>query len=219
MKYAALASLLAMSLFGASAAQAGGGALLGGNNPESAGSMYFGGSVGQASRDCFAVDATTSKAVDDSCTGTGWKAFAGYRFTDMFALEGGYYNLGPVEEEDITFIDKDKKSWTGTFASETTGLALMGVANVAVMDNLEVFGKAGGIKLTSDYTLEDKTTKAEADLGSEEGTGLIYGVGASYKFTDNLGIRGEWERVDVTSDNDVDMTHDLLSVGATYSTM
>lgn len=218
MKYAALASLLAMSLFGASAAQAGGGALLGGNNPESAGSMYFGGSVGQASRDCLAVDPTSKDS--ETCTGTGWKAFAGYRFTDMFAIEGGYYNLGSIEQTGIEDPFDSTKTGTVDLASETTGLAVMGVANFALMDNLEVFGKAGAVKLTTDHTLTDPASKKATFEGSEDGTGVLYGVGASYKFTDNLGVRGEWERMDVkNSDTDGDMKHDMLSVGATYSTL
>ncbi|MEZ5450286.1 MAG: hypothetical protein R3E89_15400 [Thiolinea sp.] len=59
------------------------------------GSLYGGGSFGRATTNCMIHDAF---GADKDCSNNGWKVFGGYKITDMFAVEGGYYNLGDADE-------------------------------------------------------------------------------------------------------------------------
>ena len=226
MKQISKFSLFSAIMLTAGSAFAGGGALLGGSGGGmEIGTMYGGVGAGQATTNCMIYDfatyvyrasGTVGANHEKNCDTTGWKAYGGYKLTDNFAVEGGYYSLGDSKE---TLTEAE-----GTVSADgsASGLGLAAVASLPVVDNLEVFGKAGLMKWKSEGTVTvtpvnsttSKTVSAEVD-----GSSLLLGVGASYKFTDNLGVRGEYERFTRQDINNEDRDVGILSVGATFSTL
>ncbi|MGB1008903.1 MAG: outer membrane beta-barrel protein [Thiolinea sp.] len=214
MKKTILLSVISAAIFSMGTASAGGGSLFGGDEESSMmNRIYAGGSIGQATARCMLTEGENN----DECTTDGWKAFAGYKFTDNIAVEGGYYNLGKAEE---SYADSDFGKIDAS--GEATGWGLTGVYSHELMDNFEVFGKAGMMM----WNLEGKATSSYGSVvEKQDGTSLLLGAGASYKFTDNLAVRGEYEHYTAeyqddmsdsksTSESDVG----ILSAGMTFST-
>lgn len=212
MKNTILFSVVSAALLSMSTAFAGGGSLFGGSGESSAmDSIYLGGSIGQAESRCMLAES------DSDCTTDGWKVYGGYKFTDNIAVEAGYYNLGKAEES-TTDVDFGKVDASG----EATGFGISGVYSHEVIDNLEVFGKAG----LMNWNLEGKVS---GSLGSateeQDGTSLLLGVGAAYKFTENLAVRGEYEHYTAEYQDDISDSSSteesdvsILSAGLTFST-
>ncbi len=143
--------------------------------PGKEGSWYVGFSFGDSDIDNSALD-------DDS----GTKFFGGYHFTDRYAIEGGWVDLGSF----------DIKGFPGDV--DVDGIQVAGVAYFPVGKQSSIFGKAG-------LFLWD----ASGPLGlDDDGTDLMFGFGFQWT-TKKWGWRAEWERFD-----DVDI--DLLSVGVFY---
>ncbi len=226
MKQISKFSLFSAIMLTAGSAFAGGGALLGGDGGGmEVGTMYGGGSVGQATTDCMMNDT-------ESCNSTGFKLYGGYKITDMFAVEGGYYSLGTMEESlkgSYTKTDEDGNTYTITDPSaegEATGFGISAVASLPVADNFELFGKAGAMMWKSEATvtatITDTTTGRTVkgtDIAEKDGTSLLLGVGASYKVSDNWGVRGEYEHFKRQDLADEDHNVGIVSVGATFSTL
>lgn len=221
MKKISMFSLLSAMLMTAGSAFAGGGALLGGSGDSmEVGTMYGGASIGQATTDCMINDT-------ESCNSSGFKAYGGYKVTDMFAVEGGYYNLGTMEESVTTSYTKGQYTISNPSAEgEASGFGISAVASVPVVDNFEVFGKAGAMMWKSEAvvkaTVTDTTTGQSGsgtDIAEKDGTSLLLGVGANYKVNDNWGIRGEYEHFKRQDMADEDHNVGIVSVGATFSTL
>ena len=141
----------------------------------------------------------------------------------MFSIEGGYYNLADIDEENVNYdVNGDGyENKLGLKDIKASGIALTGLASYPIADNLEVFGKAGIMKWEAestideidDYDAEDYVSD-KSDLTQEvDGTDILLGVGASYQFTENLGIRGEYEYVGG------DLEANIYSIGATFSSL
>ncbi|MDH3670350.1 MAG: porin family protein [Gammaproteobacteria bacterium] len=142
---------------------------------------YVGAGTGSTDVDASALD-------DDS----GQKFYGGYQFTDRYALEGGYTDLGSFDI-DVPLVAGDV---------EVDGIQVAGVASFPLRDRFSIFGKAGIYMWDSDVSVPV--------LGSsDDGTDIMYGFGLNYG-AGNWGVRGEWEHFD--ADDDVDM----LSVGVIY---
>ncbi len=147
---------------------------------------YAGAGTGSTDHDESALD-------DDS----GTKFYGGYHFTDRYALEGGYTDLG-------TF-DVDASPTPGEDV-EVDGFQVAGVASFSLPNQFSIFGKAG----LYNWDQEGSVTLPVVGLVSvdDDGTDIMYGFGVNYS-TGNWGIRGEWEHFD-----EVDV--DMLSVGVIY---
>lgn len=129
----------------------------------------------------------------DGCDnqGLGFKAFAGYKFNDYFALEGAYVNLGEFKAEGGGLKVSAKPS--GAVAFLVAGLPV---------DQAWIYAK-GGVSYFS--------TRLSADVpgwfsfsDKDKTTGAAWGFGASYPVWKNLSLRAEWERFRV-SDATVDL--------------
>ncbi len=214
MKKILISTVMSTALLATGSAMAGGGNLFGGSGKSSMddGSIYLGGSLGQASYRCTMTD--------DDCKNDGWKLFGGYKFTDNMAIEAGYYNLGKEEGDyDTTNYGKLHSS------AEATGVGVTGVYSQPVAENLEVFGKLGAMF----WNVEGEVSRTVNDVkrsvkDEEDGTSVLFGLGASYQFNDNWGMRGEWERYtaeykNVKKGEDSEEDIDILSAGVTFSTL
>lgn len=162
--------------------------------------FYVGGSFGQAEAGewCDSSAGITVANCDDK--DTGWKAFAGYRFSRHLAAEFSYINFGEYTARatvGATTVDvkADATAW---------GLAAVGIFPLS--DRFDLFGKLGFVRGESEGS---GTVGATTVTVGDKGTELHYGFGATYNFTRNLGIRAEWEMV-----NDADLS--LLSIGLQY---
>lgn len=221
MKKISMFSLFSAVMLTAGSAFAGGGALLGGSGGSSmeVGTMYGGASIGRATTDCMMKD-------EDECNSTGFKVYGGYKVTDMLSVEGGYYSLGTMEESLKGSTTQGQYTITDPSAEgEASGFGLAAVASLPIVDNFEVFGKAGAMLWKSEATVKATVTNTTGqsavatDVAEKDGTSLLLGVGASYKFNDNWGVRGEYEHFKRQDLNDKDHNVGIMSVGATFSTL
>ncbi|TXH76488.1 MAG: hypothetical protein E6Q85_03885 [Thiothrix sp.] len=221
MKKLSMSSLFSAAMLTAGSAFAGGGALLGGSGGGmEVGTMYGGASVGQATTDCMMKD-------ENECSSSGFKVYGGYKVADMLAVEGGYYNLGTMEESVKGSTTQGQYTIKDPVAEgEANGFGVAAIASVPVVDNLEVFGKAGAMFWKSEATVKATITDTSSgqsavatDIAEKDGTSLLLGVGASYKLNDNWGVRGEYEHFKRQDLNDEDHNVGIMSVGATFSTL
>lgn len=225
MKKTILLTAMSAALFAMGNASAGGSSLFGSSGESSMMSgLYVGGSYGLATTNCMIHDVAYSS---EDCDSDGWKAFAGYKISDMLAIEGTYYNLGGAEE---SLTGLNVPDGTGFVAQsvvaegEASGLGLSGVVNYGLLDGLDIFGKLGAISYTSegtvvstgvDYAGSPKSKGADASV---DGVSLLWGVGGSYQLTDNLGIRGEYEGFTREDLYGQDQDVSVMSAGVTFST-
>ena len=151
--------------------------------------IYFGGSFGSSEADnyCTVMKGCTNK---DSA----WKAYAGYKITEMLDAEAAYTSIGDLHKD-------------GT-ASDVSALSLSAVANLSVNDQLSLFGKAGFSRWNSENTDSKKS-----------GTGLSYGLGAKVNLSESMKLRAEWESLpSIATSNTEETDIKMLSVGVELST-
>jgi OOP family OmpA-OmpF porin len=162
--------------------------------------VYVGGSFGQAEAGNWCDSAAGIGISNCDDKDSGWKAFAGYRFSRNLAAELSYINFGEYTARatvGATNIDvkADATAW---------GLAAVGIFPLS--ERFDLFGKLGFVRGESEGS--GSSGGVTVNVG-DKGTELHYGFGATYNFTRNLGLRAEWEMV-----NDADLS--LLSIGVQY---
>jgi hypothetical protein len=150
--------------------------------------FYIGGSLGLATVQQSGTDPEWGYfEIDDS--DTAYKIFGGYQFSPIFALEGGYRNLG--------------KPSSSAAKTELQGLDVFGIAGVP-LGPVRIFGKLGGIYW-------DANTRIDGEKAGGK-DGFDFGAGAGVEFElGSLGLRGEVEYFDVLSDTW------MYSIGATFT--
>jgi len=140
---------------------------------------YVGGSIGYARSgvDC-ASGANCSK------NATGAKAFVGYSFTEMFALEASYFDLGKASASLGPASEDVKSSGYGLrgvlsvpFNKDFSGFAAVGINRVKSRDTASV----GILSLSS--TTDTTATKPS------------FALGVDYAVTPALKLRGEVEQI------------------------
>jgi len=150
--------------------------------------FYLGGGGGQSKfhdldevrAACVTVGATCS--VDD--TDTGLKLFAGYRFGDYMALEGGYIDLGESAADAVVPV-------TATAALTAQGGYVSILPQIPVGTVGTIFGRIGLSAVEAELTASGG---GESFKDSSGAAGLVFGVGGEVHLTPQVSIRGEWER-------------------------
>jgi len=137
------------------------------------GSLYIGAGGGQAK----------NKDLNNDKDGSAWKAFVGYDFNKVFALEAGYVDLGTTSD--------------GPIRAESKGPEIVGILTWPITDNFGLFAKGGVHRLeVKRTTLGVSSTDRKSDA--------TYGAGLKFAFNKNLSLRGEWERFEMEhNDNDL----------------
>ena len=135
---------------------------------------------------------TSSGSADTSVTGV--NMFAGYRFNDQLAVEGGYTNLGKFKGSTTT---------TDGVASQDSSLSLkMSALSVAVVGFLPVtadqqgalIGKIGLARWKADANLSSSGPAGIISVSdSQSGTDPVIGVGYEHRFG-GFGVRALYER-------------------------
>lgn len=159
----------------------------------------------------------TSSGLSKNETDTGYKIFAGYRFNQNFAVEGGWTDFGKFS------VSRSFSAPAGSVSAsiKASGVHVDAVGIWPLQNNFSLFGKVGGI-----YT-ETKTSLATSGgVAFVAGTNtnpkkselnLKYGLGAQYDFTQSIGVRAEWERARKVGDSSTgEADIDLLSIGLVY---
>jgi OOP family OmpA-OmpF porin len=173
---------------------------------------YVGGNIGQSTAE---ID---EQSISDSLMGagltvssfskddsdTGYKLFGGYQFSESFALEGGYFDLG---EFGYTASTVPAGTLSGDIA--VNGMNIDAVGIMPFTENFSLIGRIG-------LVYAEAETEVFAANFSENDTSYKYGAGLQYDFSESFGARFESERyrIDDAIGNTGDI--DLLSLGLVY---
>ena len=139
-----------------------------------------------------------------------FKAFAGYRFLDWLAVEGGWYYLGEPDGS-AAFVDPSTRIDTEI---ELKGWNTDIVAFWRFQEQWELFGKLGIFFWESDGSVRSKVDASNSPSGNPTGSNQIAfsdengedikgGLGINYLHDEHLALRGEFEYFDVDDTNDV----------------
>lgn len=143
----------------------------------------------------LSVDNVETSDTDFEDSDTAFGAKAGFMFTDLFGIEGGYLDLGDYEtrgQEEGRNLSLDAEGWY-----------LAGVVNLALSDDFDLYGKLGvfSVDSNSDFTdFEESSTEAFGGVGAE------YDMGA-------LNFFGELNVIDTDI---ADINWDVISLGIKY---
>jgi len=166
-------------------------------------SGYFGASMGpsKAKHWCSTSDLPPGAALA-SCDrrDQGWKMFAGYRMSRVFAFEASFIEFG---NRSLTATSGPESATVTARASALSAAAV----GIIPLGPLEVFGKAGIAKVKAqsrDVSLSGTTFK----LGKNDNE-AHYGVGLNYRLTSEWDVRAEVERIR-------DSRIDFFSLGVQY---
>lgn len=159
------------------------------------------------------------------------KLFGGYHFTENFAIEASYVDLGEASARATAnglFLLDDgaggivtEGSLGNKVTSESQAVTLDAVGLFKVGTMFDVFAKVGlfyaDSKLKySAYADFDIGSASASDSISDKSTNLHYGLGANAWFTENLGIRLEWEQFNDVEVEDAESDISLLSASILY---
>lgn len=150
--------------------------------------FYIGGSLGLTTVQQNGTDPELGYFdIDDS--DYGYKVFGGYQFSPVFAVEGGYRDLG--------------KPSSGSASTDLQGIDVFGLAGFP-LGPVRIFGKLGGIYWDADTRIEGEPAGGKDGFDFGAGAGVDFELGS-------LGLRGEIEYFDVLSDTW------MYSIGATFT--
>jgi opacity protein-like surface antigen len=150
---------------------------------------YLGFTVGQSSTRLESGDfrgfaGTTST---DDKTDTAFKAYIGYRFTDIWAAEAGYANFGTASRRFT--------APTGTAQSniDNTAYYLEGKGTLPLGGAFGLFGKLGLSNNVSKLTYQTGIPGDTSGNASDHRTGMIWGIGAEWRWLRNVSVVAEYE--------------------------
>jgi len=145
---------------------------------------------------------------------TAYKVQVGYQFTEYFALEGGYVDLG-------------KSKYSGSFSGgnghgdiKASGANIVAVGILPLNESFSVFGKLGLInaKVDSTVSVSGPGGSASASTSSTKGR-ANWGFGATCHLSRQFAVRIEYEQFNkLGDDNTAPKKFDamLVSAGAVY---
>ncbi len=183
--------------------------------------LYLGGFVGQSSFDVPEMDSGFDFNVDDS--DTAFKLIGGYQFSEYFAVELGYVDLGEFSfnYDDSVTEPEYQYSMSMKVSGAVDGLTLAVVGILPLNEQVNLYAKVGmfswegEVSGSGQYQYSDIYGTNDSDYFSEEpvtddDNSAFYGLGLSYQLS-QLSLHAEYEMYDLDGD-DVS----LLSIGATY---
>ena len=170
-------------------------------------SWYLGGGLGQAWFDASAGEVERGFLIDDafSASGTtldkrdtGWKGYAGYRFNRIFALEGGYVDLGNASFDTTVVAAPSGTTPAPPFgihaSAEARGVVLSALAHWPVSQTFSLFGKAGAFRSEAKFAEVIPATGSTRVSVSERRTDANFGIGLLWMVSQSVGVRVELER-------------------------
>lgn len=182
---------------------------------------YAGASVGEAQADVD-VQSPGAVALSNGFTGlslnkdeddTAYKIFGGYQFSDYFALEGGYFDLGDYRYN-VNALTPGA-TWTGRAKVRGLNLDLVGILPMG--ERFSAFGRVGAVYAENKNTYRGYGAATVASFGDDDNDSTHkYGVGLQYRINDNMSARLEAERYEI-EDAFFDRDRiDVYSLGLVY---
>ena len=128
--------------------------------------------------------------LDRDRTATGYKALLGYQMSDMWAIEGGYFNLGRFNfGGDVTPPGR----LNGSLRAQGFNADL--VARMPLTQNLSALARVGGIYArTNDHFEGSGSAQPINTSPMTRGKGYKAGLGLNYAISSTLSLRAEAER-------------------------
>ena len=123
------------------------------------------------------ADLTSSKLDDVSGHKSGYGVFAGYQFTENFAVEAGFSRLADTD----VFYGSTK---VGVKVDQT---ALSVIGTLPLSNGFNVFGRLGYNRLEADASVGGVS-------GNDSTSKVLYGVGVGYAITPQVAARLEVQR-------------------------
>jgi len=166
--------------------------------------FYLGGSIGGSSLEIRDFDEELGD-LRFSGSGTAYKLFAGFRFLNFLAVEGGYVDLGDPRDvvggsgDDAIDVEIGLKGW------DAFAVGLLPIGPV------DLFAKFGVVSWNADIRARLIPTDV-FDTDSESGTDAAYGIGVALRLG-KVALRAEGEQFKIADAEDVYM----FSVGATFT--
>lgn len=142
-------------------------------------------------------------------TGTGFKALLGYQMSDMWAVEGGYFNLG-------RFSFGGNTAPPGRLEGQlrAQGINADLVARMPLTQNLSLLARVGGIYARTRDTFDGTgAAQSASSRQSTRGKGYKAGLGLNYAISSTLSVRAEAERYRVYDAGGGRGNGNLISVG------
>jgi hypothetical protein len=133
---------------------------------------------------------------------TGYKLFAGYRFLDFLAVEGGYVDFG---HPTYSTVMGDMVLNT-RFALDGWDACLIGILPIGPVD---LFAKAGFFWWDSEF---EAAIDNSSWRGLDSGADPVYGVGVAL-WLGQFSIRAEYEVFDISEADNVNQ----ISLGVAYT--
>ncbi|WP_346799472.1 outer membrane beta-barrel protein (plasmid) [Halomonas sp. Bachu 37] len=144
-----------------------------------AGAAHAGGYVG--------ASVGHSEFPDDFDNSISFSVKGGYKFSENFAFEAAYLNLGKADD-----------GISPVWEAEVTGINTSVVGIAPINQNLEVFAKVGTF-----FWSVDLSEEGYGKIAEDDGTDIGFGFGGAYHITDDISVFAEYQRFDV-DDGDID---------------
>lgn len=174
---------------------------------------YMGANIGQNKADS-GIDAGTASLDEKD---TAWKVYGGYNFSQYFALEMFYADLGEMSLKgnngDTFSLGGTSYSFIANNASVVTDAQSFGlnvVGSYPLHKYFEPFAKIGLHRYDIESTVSGSNLSTTSV--SDDGTDIIYGLGFKIPVGKKVSFVAEWERFEFNEDRE----SDFLSMGLIY---
>ena len=189
-------------------------ALLGLSSVAQAHEYYVFGGVGESDIETN-ISAGSGVNIDD--TDTAFKLGVGYRFSEHFAAELGYVDLGEATVSTTSAnnisIGGTTASLNGSIENDVDGFIVGLRGDIPVYDSVNLFARAGIYVWDADASNSGTLTVGgnPVSVEDDDGEDLYFGLGAEYMFSDHFGASIEYTRYDLDIGD-----ADVFSAGLRY---
>ncbi|MBC7621412.1 MAG: OmpA family protein [Candidatus Saccharibacteria bacterium] len=154
----------------------------------------------------------TSVIISESNRDTGYKVFGGYQFSNNFAIEGGYFDLGQFG---FTATTVPVGTLNGNIKLRGVNVDLVG--SVPLTQNFSVLGRVGAnyAQARDTFTGTGAVVVLNPNPGAYD-TQPKLGLGLQYALSESVAVRAEVERYRVNDAIGNRGDVDLVSVGLVY---
>lgn len=176
---------------------------------------YIGAALGGTRFSAYST-CTGSSSCDLDKYGVGWKLYGGYRFTDYFAVEGGWTDLGETSATvtgSVVAGDRTAVDW------RAQGVEASVLLTIPFGDDVRFYTRLGALNSKTDadvsYTNLGVTTVTARSVNE---TNFMLGFGGQWDIGEYLGLRFEWQRyLDVGKDSTTGSADvDLFAISALF---